>query len=338
MSGHALLGVLLSIAFPGLGQGLAAHRWRMIGWAVGLLVATLLVVVSVWFLALALVLRVAGAIDAYRCLRRAGGRPHHVNAAIALVIGAVGIGYVKLAVEGFKIPSSSMYPALIIGDHIFVDKLSPRWRPIERGEIVVFTQPCSKHTFVKRVIARGGDTVEVRCSKIFVNGSPVAATLVDKNASYQDYDEHDGKWFYREVSRYRETLGGHTYETFHDRERPPGEQTGEDGAPRGDFPARDRMFAPSCTQGGAFFDAKPGEDPQPTGRLVETQPDASGCEPQAHFEVPAGTLFMMGDNRNNANDSRYWGVVRERAVVGRLVGIWMSNGIEGGWGRVGAIE
>jgi signal peptidase I len=336
MSQHALVGVIASLLFPGLGQGLAAHRLRMACWAVAVLASTLLILVSVWFLPVALVLRIAGAIDAFRCLSRAGDQRHYVNAAIALVIGAVGIGGVKLAVQGFKIPSSSMYPTLVIGDHIFVDKLSPRWRPFDRGEVVVFTQPCSKHTFVKRVIARGGDTIEVRCSRIFVNGTPVPSSLVDKAASYKDYDESSARWFTRATSRYRETLGRHTYETFHDPERP----AHEDAAARGDFPARDAVFAPSCSQGGAFFDPKPGETSQPTGRLVETKPasDAAPCDPQLHFAVPAGTLFMMGDTRNNANDSRYWGVVREEMVIGRAIGIWMSDGQEGSWGRFGALE
>jgi signal peptidase I len=336
MSRHALGGVLASLVFPGLGQGLAAYRLRMVGWAVSVLAATLLTIVSVWFLPVALVLRLGGAVDAYRCLNRAGDQKHYVNAAIAIVVGAVGIGCVKLAVEGFEIPSSSMYPTLVIGDHVFVDKLSPHWRPPERGEVVVFTQPCSHQTFIKRVIARGGDTVEVRCSRVYVNGAPLPSTLVTANASYQDRGESHGTWIVQSTSRYRETLGGRAYDTFHDIDRP----TRADGPARGDFPALERMFAPSCTQGGTFFDPRPGEEPQPIGRLVETKRsgEATPCEPQAHFEVPAGALFMMGDNRNNANDSRYWGVVREDAVIGRVIGIWMTAGPEGGWSRFGALD
>ena len=47
------------------------------------------------------------------------------------------------------------------------------------------------------------------------------------------------------------------------------------------------------------------------------------CRPHMHFVVPADSLFVMGDNRNNSNDSRYWGVVPANLVVGRLIGIWL---------------
>lgn len=337
MSGHALAGVLLSLVFPGLGLGLAGRRWRMLAWATGASAVTLALAISVWFLPAMLLARIGSAIDAYRCLRRNEGSTSYIDAAAALFLNSLLLLGARLfVVEGFKIPSSSMYPTIVIGDHIFVDKLSLNWRAPERGEVVVFRQPCSQRTFVKRVIARGGDTVEVRCSQVYINGMPATSTIVAPSASYRDRDDTDGRWFSRETSRYRETLGAHAYDTFHDPERP----TLPDAAARGDFPSRDRMFAPSCTQGSGFFDQKPGTPAQPTGRIVETKPAATAatCETQLHFEVPAGTLFMMGDNRNNANDSRYWGVVREDAVIGRVIGIWLSDGIEGGWSRFGAID
>lgn len=317
--------VLASLLVPGLGQGLATHRVRMIAWAAAVLVCTVLVVVSVWFFAAAIVLRVAGAVDAYVCLRRAARPYHRVNAAIAVVVAAVGLGYVRLAVHGYKIPSSSMYPTLVIGDHVFVDTLSPRWRAPERGEVIVFTHPCGPRTYIKRVIARGGDTVEVRCSIVYLNGVALPSPLVDASASYKDLDDRDGEWSTREVSRYRETLGAHTYETFHDVDSAPG-KTPDD---RGDFPHLDRPFGPSCG---------PNRPGQPVGALVPTKNDAAACESQLHLVVPSGALFVMGDNRNNANDSRYWGLVAESSVIGRVIGIWMSDGIEGGWGRFGAIE
>ena len=252
------------------------------------------------------------------------------------MIGAFGFGVTGQYLEGFKIPSSSMYPTLVIGDHVYVDKLSASWRSPERGEVVVFTQPCSRHPYVKRVIAVPGDTVEVRCSILYVNGKAIPTTLVAAQASYKDRDESSGAWFERSVSRYREVLGGHTYEVFGDTERPKHEAAADSH----DFPRRERaMFTPACGQSD-YYAPDPKMAKQPMGRFVETKPEetATACEPQLHFVVPAGGVFVMGDNRINANDSRYWGVVPNELLIGRAIGIYSSTGVEGRWSRFGAIE
>ncbi|MBI4526907.1 MAG: signal peptidase I [Deltaproteobacteria bacterium] len=89
-------------------------------------------------------------------------------------------------VQAFKIPSGSMIPTLVIGDHILVNKLSygvriPFWdnylvefRKPERGDVVVFIFPEDRSKdFIKRVIALGGDIVEIRDKKIYINNQPV---------------------------------------------------------------------------------------------------------------------------------------------------------------------
>jgi signal peptidase I len=338
MIGGSLYGaVLASLLFPGLGQAMAYRPTRMLVVALGTLATTFAVLCSVWFVPVTLAVRIAGAVDAYRLLVRQPPPVHRMLAiAIAIVIGAVGLGYAQLALDAFKIPSSSMYPTLVIGDHVYVDKLSPRWRPLERGEVIVFTQPCARHAYIKRVIATGGDTVEVRCSVVYVNGSAIPSTLSAASASYADYDEIDGRTFSRTASRYRETLGGRSYAVFHDVERPAHDQVG--GKPdRHDFPRLDVMIAPSCRHGD-YYPPEPGVQ-QPSGTIVQSKRDASTCEPQAHFVVPPGSLFVMGDNRSNANDSRYWGVVPIDLVTGRVVGIWLSSHAgERDWSRFGAIE
>jgi signal peptidase I len=92
------------------------------------------------------------------------------------------------------------------------------------------------------------------------------------------------------------------------------------------------MMAPSCVQGN-FYDKPVHEQPQ--GKLVETKPRGSvtdACELQLHFVVPPKSFFVMGDNRNNANDSRLWGVVPEKAIIGRVIGVVSP------WSRFGDFE
>jgi len=86
-------------------------------------------------------------------------------------------------VQAFKIPSGSMKPTLLIGDHILVNKFIygikiPFWDKIivpikkpERGDIVVFKFPEDpSKDFIKRVIGIGGDVIEIRNKQLYVNG------------------------------------------------------------------------------------------------------------------------------------------------------------------------
>jgi signal peptidase I len=57
------------------------------------------------------------------------------------------------------------------------------------------------------------------------------------------------------------------------------------------------------------------------------RPGAVG--PEGEFVVPAGQYFMMGDNRDNSNDGRYWGFVPEANLVGRAMLVWMNFDTEG---------
>ncbi len=89
-------------------------------------------------------------------------------------------------VQAFKIPSGSMLPTLKIGDHILVNKFIYGIRiPLigkrlvkfsnpKRGDVIVFVYPVDHaKDFIKRVVAVGGDTIEVRNKQLFVNGEQV---------------------------------------------------------------------------------------------------------------------------------------------------------------------
>jgi signal peptidase I len=96
-------------------------------------------------------------------------------------------------VEAFKIPSASMKPTLLIGDHIFVWKLSYGFRlpgiqkslylfkTPSRGDIVVFTRPDdpstsddeSRTNIIKRVLGLPGEQLEVRGTRVYINNQPL---------------------------------------------------------------------------------------------------------------------------------------------------------------------
>ena len=101
----------------------------------------------------------------------------------AIIIAILIAAFIRtFVIQAFKIPSGSMKPTLEIGDHILVNKFSygvkmpylrntliPFGQP-QRGDIAVFIYPEDKtKDFIQRVIAVGGDTVEIRNKKVFIN-------------------------------------------------------------------------------------------------------------------------------------------------------------------------
>src|SRR3990170_1792723 len=76
-------------------------------------------------------------------------------------------------VQAFKIPSGSMIPTLLVGDHILVNKFIYRFRDPARGDVVVFKYPVDEHRdFIKRVIGLSGEDVYIKDRQIFVNCRP----------------------------------------------------------------------------------------------------------------------------------------------------------------------
>lgn len=96
---------------------------------------------------------------------------------LAIIIRAIFI-------QAFKIPSGSMEPTLLIGDHILVNKLVygvripftntrfPNLFEPEKSDVIVFVYPEDRtKDFIKRVVAVGGDTIEIKNKKVFINGN-----------------------------------------------------------------------------------------------------------------------------------------------------------------------
>ncbi len=306
---------LLSLVVIGLAQGAAGKRNRM------------LVVIGVWlgfgFLLLTRVSLVAviaiviwdvlAAVDGYRQLGTVP-RAHRPLGVLAFVLGSVGGGFLPLAASTFKVPSSSSYPTFEIGDRIVVNKLASP----ERGDTIVFRWPCNPtRSYIKRLVGMPGETIEVRCSRVYVNGAEVKRTLVARTDEYLDYSRPV------EVSRYRESTGGRSYDVFQDRDQPAWDEGGSPeehmALERGAYDFPEGAALPSCEG-----QMESMSEPEVRGTIISSpEIDGAGvCARRYQFTIPEGTYFVLGDNRINSNDSRAWGVVPAENVIGVVSSIF----------------
>ncbi|MFA6078389.1 MAG: signal peptidase I [Candidatus Omnitrophota bacterium] len=169
---------------------------------------------------------------------------------IAVVLALIIRAFV---VQAFKIPSGSMIPTFEVGDRIFVSKFIygakipftdfrlPAVRQPIRGDIIVFKSPeTPKKDFVKRLIALGGETVEIKDSSIFINDKMIDSPSSIRAITYYNVGDY-----------------------------------GREGVP---------------------------------------------------VKVPKNAYYVLGDNSGNSRDSRYWGFVPEKNVIGKAILIyWPLN-------------
>ncbi|MDO4640403.1 MAG: signal peptidase I [Neisseria sp.] len=202
-------------------------------------------------------------------------------------------------VEPFQIPSSSMRPGLVVGDFILVKKSSYGIRvpvlnsvlfptgQVERGDVVVFNYPEKPDiNYIKRAIGLPGDVVEYRNKTLFVNGEKV----VDQPDGLYNYQETTPSGLQEmQADQYKESLNGRQYDVLR-----------INGVP---------AFSPNYVRAGVA-----------NGGSCEYSRDGSWFR----CTVPEGKYFMMGDNRDASEDSRYWGFVDDRLLVGKAFLIWLN--------------
>ena len=219
-------------------------------------------------------------------------------------------------VAPFSIPSGSMLPTLYIGDYLMVAKWPYGYSrysfpfgfpPIagrmfahlpNRGDVVVFRHPRDNEDLIKRVIGLPGDTVEVKDGELFLNGKPVPREELEPAAI--------------PISR--------------------------------NSPCR--VVAPGTPMLGRTADGRaaclyPAYRETLPGGISYTVLDQVDVAPADNFpatRVPAGRLFLMGDNRDDSLDSRYAlldggiGMVPLENLVGRaLVTFWSTDGGASYW-------
>ena len=188
--------------------------------------------------------------------RKSTAREYFESICVAVILALFVRTFV---VQAFKIPTGSMEPNLMIGDHLLVNKFNfaPTLSgaeatvlpidPIHRGDIIVFKYPEEpERDFIKRVIGLPGETLELKNKKVFINNTPLDEPYVHFLI-------------------------------------PPGDETPSD------------------------FDVRMTYGP---------------------VTVPANHYFMMGDNRDNSQDSRYWGFLPREYVKGKALFVYFSFGDE----------
>ncbi len=212
--------------------------------------------------------------------------------------------------EPFKIPSGSMIPTLWVGDLILVNKFHygirlpvlntriTQGHPVERGDVMVFRYPPKPSLdYIKRVIGVPGDEVAYLNKQLSINGQPVPkAPLPD--------------FFDEESLRYNKQFA----------EQMP---TGSDS----------QQFGPVKTVRLLNEADRPAFIP-----ATEDFPFKDQCRYSGEgvvCKVPPGHYFMMGDNRDNSLDSRYWGFVPEAKIVDKAFFVWMNFGH---LGRIGGFD
>ncbi len=130
--------------------------------------------------------------------------------------------------EAVYIPSGSMIPTLQIGDYVIVEKYAygaripytesaqATWSTPKRGDIVVLLAPPGNprnDDLIKRVVAVGGDTVEIQDGALILNGQPVPRHRLPGDCTYWNKLE-GGPWREEACVAYEEKLGPHTYTTY----------------------------------------------------------------------------------------------------------------------------
>lgn len=199
--------------------------------------------------------------------------------------------------EPFQIPSGSMKPTLLVGDFILVEKFAygvklPVLRDTiietgkpQRGDAVVFKYPPQPEVdYIKRVIGLPGDTVLYRNKKLYIKPACI---------SQEGIENIDCKKF-QEVELDIVSQGDFVDDSY------PLTEAKEDllGV------EHNILFNPAFAQRPEYF-------------------NQTGVR-QGEWLVPQGEYFVMGDNRDNSLDSRFWGFVPERNMVGKAVYIWTS--------------
>lgn len=115
---------------------------------------------------------------------------------VAIIAALFSVTLRIFIIEPFIVPTPSMSPTLIVGDHVIVNKLEYKIHKIKRGDILVFHSPIEKKDLVKRAMAFEGEELALtKNGEIFINGEKLDEPYLPKDVdiSYQDQIYKIGK-------------------------------------------------------------------------------------------------------------------------------------------------
>lgn len=247
----------------------------------------------------------------------------------SLIIAAlIAIIIRSFLLEAFRIPTGSMKNTLLVGDYLFVNKLSyflgsPRflpftnvpipyfrlnWGKVDRGDVIVFEFPGDRDrvvpveknvNYIKRCVGLPGDSIQVRDKQLYVNGkifpNPPESILTDDTMKVGTVDP--GVW-------------------------PRGAQWNRDNFGPIRVPKEgDTIWLnkENFDQWDVFIEREGHKAQLGDNNLVDID-----SKPSQYYVVERNYLWMMGDNRDNSLDSRFWGPAPEENVVGSAMIIYWS--------------
>lgn len=215
----------------------------------------------------------------------------------------------EFVVEPYQIPSGSMIPTLLVGDHLFVTKLAygipkpfssdggfiVKWKEPKPGDVVIFKAPSyvpshAGQTWIKRLIATEGQTVQINNNIVYVDDVPYPHLETPSLITYLDYfgfGTSDGEWKKQVGIKNIEDTAGIKHEIY-------------------------------MSSAASFFGLGPYWPIDTTKNLTGLSCSSDKCK------VEKGYVFVMGDNRGHSSDGRVWGALPQSAIKGKAWFIWMS--------------